>query len=253
MPQSARRGEKINLERCGRAVPRASSDIYAAGGKSNSQRVFMTLTVAACAGGAWWVLLGHVIPCTAARTGRDLLLGDENRRLCLGVALTIYFVRLLFTQFVFLKRAVGWSEAAAVGTWILSIYIVLAFAGATDAAPFTVGTGAGCLLFLLGSWTNSYAEYDRHIWKQRPENRGRLYTERLFRYARHPNYLGDLISFSGLCMIAGRWWTFAIPLIMLAGFVFVNIPMLDSHLRDHYGAAFDRYAGRTRKLIPFVY
>ena len=40
---------------------------------------------------------------------------------------------------------------------------------------------------------------------------------------------------------------------MLAGFVFVNIPVLDSHLHDHYGGAFDDYARRTRKLIPFVY
>ena len=40
---------------------------------------------------------------------------------------------------------------------------------------------------------------------------------------------------------------------MLAGFVFVNIPILDAHLHDHYGAAFEEYARRTRKLIPFVY
>ena len=40
---------------------------------------------------------------------------------------------------------------------------------------------------------------------------------------------------------------------MLAGFVFVNIPMLDSHLRDHYGSSFDEYAQRTWKLVPFVY
>jgi protein-S-isoprenylcysteine O-methyltransferase Ste14 len=40
---------------------------------------------------------------------------------------------------------------------------------------------------------------------------------------------------------------------MLAGFTLANIPMLDSHLRHHYGPAFDAYAARTRKLIPFIY
>ncbi len=100
---------------------------------------------------------------------------------------------------------------------------------------------------------NSYAEYARHIWKQRPENRGRLYTRGLFRWSRHPNYLGDLVSFSGICLISGRWMTVVIPLLMLAGFVFINIPMLDAHLRDHYGVPFDEYEKRTRKLIPFVY
>jgi len=30
---------------------------------------------------------------------------------------------------------------------------------------------------------------------------------------------------------------------MLAGFGFVNVPVLDAHLREHYSAAFDGYAG----------
>ena len=51
----------------------------------------------------------------------------------------------------------------------------------------------------------------------------------------------------------GGMVTAVIPLLMLAGFVFVNIPVLDSHLHDHYGGAFDEYARRTRKLIPFLY
>lgn len=75
----------------------------------------------------------------------------------------------------------------------------------------------------------------------------------LFRYTRHPNYFGDLLSFSKLCLISGAWVTAVVPLIMLAGFVFVNVPMLDYHLRGHYGAAFDECASRTRKLIPFLY
>ncbi len=85
---------------------------------------------------------------------------------------------------------------------------------------------------------NSYAEYARHAWKQRLENRGRLYTAGLFRYSRHPNYLGDLISFTGLCLMSGAWFTAVIPVLMLAGFAFVNIPVLDSHLHEKYGAAF---------------
>ena len=112
---------------------------------------------------------------------------------------------------------------------------------------------AGFILFAAGSWMNSYAEYARHLWKQRPENRGRLYTGGLFRYSRHPNYFGDLLSFAGLCLISGAWVTAVIPLLMPAGFVFVNVPVLDSHLRDHYGAAFDEYAQRARKLIPFIW
>ena len=136
---------------------------------------------------------------------------------------------------------------------MLCIYVLLGVAGGTNPAPPGMAVGIGVVLFLVGSWTNSYAEYARHIWKERPENQGRLYTEGLFHYTRHPNYFGDLLSFSGLCLISGAWVTALVPLMMLAGFVFVNVPMLDSHLRDHYGTAFDEYARRTRKLIPFLY
>ena len=111
----------------------------------------------------------------------------------------------------------------------------------------------GMVLFVFGSWVNSHAEYARYNWKRLEENHGRLYTRGLFQYSRHPNYLGDLISFSGICLIGGAWITIVIPVLMLAGFVFVNIPLLDSHLHDHYGAAFDEYAAHTRKLIPFLY
>ena len=120
--------------------------------------------------------------------------------------------------------------------------------------PFGAVAGVGAGLFVLGSWMNSLSGvHATHVWKRRPENLGCLYTLGLFRYSRHPNYLGDLISFSGLCLAQRTLVTIVIPSIMLAGFVFANIPMLDSHLHNHYGAAFDEYAARTSKLIPFVY
>ena len=230
-----------------------SKDIYAARGSSIAQRTLLTVAVGLCVAMAWWLLFGRGIPVAGAWIGRRWNPGDETRRLCLAIALSIYFVRLLFTQFVFLKRAVSWSEAAMIAPWVLCIYLLLALAGGTNPAHPGIAGALGVILFLGGSWTNSYAEYARHKWKQLPENRGRLYTLGLFRYSRHPNYFGDLVSFSGLCLIAGRWITVLVPLIMLAGFIFANIPMLDAHLHDHYGAEFDDYARRTRKLIPFVY
>jgi protein-S-isoprenylcysteine O-methyltransferase Ste14 len=228
-------------------------DMYAAYGRSMPQRVLVILVVGACVGLAWWVMFGGGMEWVGVWFGRYWRAGDEARRMCIGIALTVYFVRLVFTQFVFLKRAIRWGEALAIAPWILVIYLVFAFSGGSNGTAFGVAGALGCVLFVLGSWMNSYAEYARHTWKQRAENRGQLYTMGLFRFSRHPNYLGDLISFSGLCLIAGRWATVAIPLIMLAGFVFVNIPMLDAHLRDHYGAAFAAYSARTRKLIPMVY
>jgi len=227
--------------------------MYELGGTSTTQRV----TLAAIAGAlvllAWWMLAGDGFATLGGWLGRDWRHGDPARRICLAVGFTIYYVRILFTDFVFLKRGVSWNEVFTIAPWLLMIVLLLGIAGGTNGVPFTAAAASGAGLFLFGSWMNSYAEYTRHVWKERPKNRNRLYTEGLFRYSRHPNYLGDLISFSGLCVISGAWITAVVPVVMLAGFVFVNIPVLDAHLRDHYGTAFDEYARRTRKLVPFVY
>ena len=231
----------------------AKNDIYAKRGSAVAQRVAITTVVAACVAVAWWLLFGGGIVFVGAWIGQRWNPGDETRRLFLAVGLSIYFFRLIFTQFVFLKRAVSWSEAGMIAPWVLCIYLVLSIAGGTNSAHREAPIIGGAVLFVFGSWMNSYAEYARHVWKRCPKNQGHLYTLGLFRFSRHPNYLGDLISFSGLCVISGRWITTSIPSIMLCGFVFANIPMLDSHLHDHYGPVFDEYAARTRKLIPFVY
>lgn len=227
--------------------------MYGLTGSSRAQRVTLAILIAGCVGVAWWLLYGGGAATAGAWFGRQWPAGDLVRRAVLAVALSIYFVRLLFTEFVFLKRGMSWSEVFTIAPGVFCVFVLLSLAGGTNSAGLGVAGVDGIALFLLGSWMNSYAEYQRHVWKQCPDHRDRLFTRGLFRLVRHPNYLGDLISFSGLCLIAGRWYTAFIPVVMLCGFVFVNVPVLDAHLREHYGAEFDEYARRTRKLIPFVY
>ncbi len=220
---------------------------------STAQRLMLAGFVAVWVALAWWLLFGGGLAMAGGWLGRIWRPGDMVRRACLAAALSIYYIRILFTEFVFLKRGVSWSEVLTIIPWLLCIYLLLAGIGGRNPAALGVSGAIGVVLFVVGSWVNSYAEYARHLWKQRLENHGRLYTEGLFRYARHPNYFGDLISFSGLCLISGTWVTAVIPALMLAGFVFVNVPVLDSYLHERYGVAFDEYADRTWKLIPFVY
>ena len=217
------------------------------------QRITFAVLVAASVVLAGWILLGSGLPIIGAWFGRNWHRGNVLRCICLAAALTIYFLRMLLTAFTFLKRGMRWSEVLLIAPWLFCIYLLFAIYGGLNAAPFTAATWAGVVLFLVGSWMNTWAEHQRNVWKQRPENRGHLYTGGLFQYTRHPNYLGDLLSFFGLCLICGRWITAIVPALMFLGFVFANIPMLDAHLEQHYGEEFMRYAARTRKLIPFIY
>ncbi len=111
----------------------------------------------------------------------------------------------------------------------------------------------GILLYLLGSYINTHSEYYRHVWKLKEENRGRLYTEKLFRYAMHINYFGDIVLFTGFAMITHRFSMLVIPSIMTLNFIFNIIPSLDRYLEKKYGAEFRDYAQKTKKLIPWIY
>ena len=227
--------------------------MYGLTGPSRAQRITLAVLLGSCVALAWWLLFGGGIVLVGSWLGSSWPLGGLARRACLAAALSVYFVRLLFTEFVFLRRGMSWAEVFTIAPWVLFLFVFLSSAAGTNAAPFGLAAAAGAVLFVFGSWMNSFAEFQRHVWKQSPGNRGKLYTLGLFRYSRHPNYLGDLISFSGLCLFTGRWFTAIVPALMLAGFVFVNIPVLDAHLASRYPADFDAYARRTRKLIPLVY
>ena len=233
--------------------PDLQHSMYELTGASRPQRIVLAAMIAAWVALCWGLLFGGGLDLLSRHLLLDWGPGNLLRRQLLAAACTLYFLRLLLTLFVFLRRGISWPEVFTIAPWVLCIFLLLGLTGGFNSAPVGIVCAVGVALFLLGSWMNTWSEFQRHRWKQQPQKKGLLFTRGLFRFSRHPNYLGDLLSFTGLCLIAGRWITALIPALMLAGFVFVNIPVLDEHLRDHYGAAFDDYAKRTARLIPFLY
>lgn len=228
-------------------------DLYSARGASTAPRLTMALGAALWLALTLWLLLGNDLVTLTHLLGRSWPVATSLRRSLLAAALSIYFLRLLLTWFVFLKRGIRWAETLTIIPWLLLIDLTFALLGGLNPRPLGPSVLAAVALFLLGSWINSFAEYQRLRFKRDPAHRGRLYTGGLFRLCRHPNYLGDLLSFSGLALLAGRWPVFAIPILMFLGFVFSNVPALDAHLHRHYGPQFDAYAAHTPRLIPFLY
>ena len=179
-----------------------------------------------------WLLLDGGILTVASWLGVTWTAGSWGRRVLLFACSFVYFLRLLPGTFIFLRRRMAWSEVAIVAPWIAVIQIGFALLGGTSKAAVGVLDVLALLLYVIGSYLNTGSEYLRYLWKLRPENQGHLYTRGLFRYSMHINYFGDLLLFSGFALLIHRLWAGIVPLLMLAGFVFFNIPPLDGYLRQ---------------------
>ena len=181
------------------------------------------------------------------------LAGDPLRRILLAVGLIIYYVRLQITVWVFQKRRWTWSETITITTFISLVLLAVAWFGGNNKQQVGIVEVIGILLYLAGSYLNTYSEYARHIWKLKTKNKGQLYTKGLFRLSMHINYFGDLVLFTGLAMLTARLGILLIPLFMTVNFIFNIIPALDRYLETKYKDEFREYASKTKKLIPLIY
>jgi steroid 5-alpha reductase family enzyme len=130
-----------------------------------------------------------------------LISGDPFRRVLIALCLIIYFLRLQVTVWAFQKRQWVWPETIIISIVVPLALYAFAHVGGNNLQPFGVIETVGGLLYFLGSYSNTSSEYRRHVWKFKKENKGRLYTDGLFRYSMHINYFGDVVLFTGFAMI----------------------------------------------------
>lgn len=179
--------------------------------------------------------------------------GDTTRSWLIGVAFLIVYLRLTLTVFHLLKRSIGWQEAASIPFAVALYYIGFALLAAAARGPEGIVGFIGAGFFVAGSLINTGSEILRERWKSDRANEGKLYTGGLFRFAVHINYFGDLVWVLGLAFMTQIVWSLLIPAALFCFFAFLNAPLLDRHLEEHYGDAFKAYTAHTARIIPFVY
>jgi len=109
---------------------------------------------------------------------------------------------------------------------------------------FVVGmTIAFAAVFTLkGSYSSSLVIREDH----------RLVTHGIYRYVRHPVYLGALTAILGAPTYASSV-PGALVLSLLIPLVLLRIRMEEGLLVEHFGDEYGAYRERTKKLIPFVW
>jgi protein-S-isoprenylcysteine O-methyltransferase Ste14 len=226
--------------------------IYSYQGRSIPQRAVLVVAQSLCLALAAWLLIGSGIPALNRWFGWSLTVGNAVRRYLLFAFSVVVYVRILFTGLCLLKRAIGWEEAFSIPMAFLLYYAGFSLLGGTRQIPIDWIDGLAIAAFCVGSVLNTYSEILRDRWKKKPENKGKLYTNGLFRYSRHINYFGDLVWVSGFALLTRNVWSVLIPLLLFAFFYFYNAPELDKHLRTKYPQRFAEYEKTTKMLIPFL-
>lgn len=180
------------------------------------------------------------------------------------IAITAFFCWILIDGIVVFRRRTGASEnrdrsslqvlmAGNMLAWIVAIW--LAFADPSTIRPSLLQI-AGLFVLALGIAIRSVAIAQL----------GRFHTpnvavladhevcERgLYRYVRHPSYLGALIAFLGFGFALGNWLSLVILVLLSLAVYVYRIHEEETALRAGLGERYADYCRRTKRLIPGLY
>jgi protein-S-isoprenylcysteine O-methyltransferase len=75
----------------------------------------------------------------------------------------------------------------------------------------------------------------------------------LYRYVRHPSYLGALIAFFGFSVALGNWLSVVVVLLVTPSIYLYRIHEEETALNGAFGDVYRAYCRRTKCLIPGLY
>ncbi|MBN1630504.1 MAG: DUF1295 domain-containing protein [Thermoleophilia bacterium] len=111
------------------------------------------------------------------------------------------------------------------------------------------------IVVTLGAIVLAFAADDQmRAFRRDPENRGLVMEQGLWAFSRHPNYLGEVLTWWGFWLFAlgaglGWWWTIVGAAAITALFVFVSVPMMERRVLA-LRAGYSDYRDRTSMLLP---
>lgn len=117
----------------------------------------------------------------------------------------------------------------------------------------------GVLVWLLGFGIEVVADAQKSRFSANPENQGRFIQTGLWARSRHPNYLGEIILWIGIAVVAlpilqgWQWITLVSPVFVTLLLTRVSgVPLLEKRADEKWGgqADFEAYKKRTPVLIP---
>lgn len=185
----------------------------------------------------WAVRLGSFLFLRVKRDGKDRRFDEIKTR----------FLRFLFT----------WTLG---GAWVfLTLAAGLAAMTSTEASGLDGFAIVGGALWLAGFAVEVTADRQKSAFRAQPQNKGRFITSGLWSYSRHPNYLGEILLWFGIAIIAtpalSGWQYVTLISPVFVTFLLVRVsgvPILEKSADERWGddPEYQRYVATVPVLLP---
>jgi protein-S-isoprenylcysteine O-methyltransferase Ste14 len=114
-----------------------------------------------------------------------------------------------------------------------------------------IGLSAYFIGFIIMVWAEAYLGRQFSLEVSIQEGH-RLITDGIYSHLRHPRYLGITIFSAGLALLFRSWISVILAVVTLMVLLW-RIGDEEAMMHEEFGADWECYVNRSKKLIPFVY
>lgn len=147
------------------------------------------------------------------------------------------------------------------GTWVfITMAAGLAAMTSQSQSPVDAFLVVGATLWVIGFGIEVVADQQKTAFRKDPANAEKFISSGLWSISRHPNYLGEIILWIGIAVIAlpvlegWQWVTLVSPVFVSFLLLKVSgVPMLENNAESRWGndPEFRQYKAKTPTLIPY--
>ena len=150
------------------------------------------------------------------------------------------------------------------GLWVfLTMIVVIVINSQADSAPpLGIWDAVGLFVWVLGFGIETIADQQKTVFNTEPTNRGKWIESGLWSYSRHPNYLGEILLWTGIAFFGISCFT-GLERVAWISPIFIYIlltkvsgtPILDKRALEKWGddPLYQKYRENTPALIPRLF
>lgn len=141
-----------------------------------------------------------------------------------------------------------------VPTLIVYFASIPAFLYLINGNDFSILNIIGLIIMVIATFLELFADLDMKKFKEVRTSKNQIISIGLWKYSRHPNYLGEILFWYGLALVfilsnISMWYVIGGAILNTLLFLFISIPMAENHMKQ-YKEGYTEYQKQTRMLLP---